>query len=132
MNENDMRNVSVIGIGNILMSDDGVGIHAVLKLREMGVPEGIEVFDAGSDVFYALEAMWGRNKAIILDACHGNNAPGALYRFTFEQLQMKGEQNYRLSMHDMNFMYLIAVYYMHRTPFERVKASHYMQRCYRV
>ncbi|MFH0904348.1 MAG: hypothetical protein V1854_04075 [Methanobacteriota archaeon] len=54
------------------MTDDGVGIHAVLKLREMKFQSDVEVFDAGTDAFYTLEAMDGKDKAIILDACKGN------------------------------------------------------------
>ncbi len=98
-----MRNVSVVGIGNILMGDDGVGIHAVLNLREMNLPESIEIFNAGTDAFYALESMEGRNKAIILDAYQGNNTPGTLYRFTFQKLG-EWKHAYRLSIHDLNFI----------------------------
>lgn len=101
-----MRNVSVVGIGNILMGDDGVGIHSVEKLKQVTLPKGVEVFNAGSDAFYALEAMEGRNKAIIMDACRGNNAPGTLYRFTFQQLR-ECKQAMRLSMHDLNFIDII-------------------------
>lgn len=99
-----MRNISIIGVGNIIMGNDGVGIHAVLKLREMELPAGVEVFDAGTDAFYALEAMDGRDKAIILDACHGNNAPGTLYRFTCNSLYEEWKQAFRLSMHDLNLI----------------------------
>ncbi|TRZ87238.1 MAG: hydrogenase maturation protease [Methanosarcinales archaeon] len=62
------RNISIIGIGNSIMGDDGMGIHAVLKLREMELEAGVEVFDAGTDAFYAIEAMDDKDKAIILDA----------------------------------------------------------------
>jgi len=99
-----MKCVSVIGVGNSIMGDDGVGIHAVLKLREMKLQPGVEVFDAGTDAFYALEAMDGKDKVIILDACKGNNAPGTLYRFICNPLHGKWESVFRLSMHGMNFM----------------------------
>ncbi len=99
-----MRNISIIGVGNIIMGDDGVGIHAVLKLRELELPAGVEVFDAGMDAFYALEAIDGRDKAIILDACHGNNAPGALYRFTCNSLYEKCKPAFKLSIHELNLI----------------------------
>jgi hydrogenase maturation protease len=99
-----MKSVSVIGIGNSIMGDDGVGIHAVLKLREMGLPAAVEVFDAGTDAFYALGAMEGKDKAIILDACKGDNAPGTIYRFICDPLHGKWEPAFGLSMHGMNFM----------------------------
>lgn len=98
------RNISIIGIGNSIMGDDGVGIHAILKLREMKLQQGVEIFDAGTDAFYALEAMGGKDKAIILDACRGNNASGTLYRFICDPMHGKWEPAFRLSMHGMNFM----------------------------
>lgn len=96
--------ISIIGIGNSIMGDDGVGVHAVFKLKEMKLQPGIEIFDAGTDAFYALAAMNGKDKAIILDACKGNNAPGTLYRFICDPMHGKLEPAFRLSMHGMNFM----------------------------
>lgn len=113
-----MRSVSIIGVGNSIMGDDGVGIHAVLKLREMKFQSGVEVFDAGTDAFYALEAMDGKDKAIILDACKGNNAPGSLYRFICDPL--KWESSCRLSMHGMNFMEVIITSETYKLPLEIV------------
>lgn len=101
------KNLSIIGIGNSIMGDDGVGIHAVSKLREMELPASVEVFDAGTDAFYALEAMDGKDKVIILDACRGNNTPGTLYRFICDPIHGKWESAFRLSMHGMNFMDII-------------------------
>lgn len=99
-----MRKVVIIGMGNIMMGDDGIGIRTVEKLREMELPTGVEVFDAGTDTFYALETMDGRDKVIILDACQGNNAPGTLYRFTCHPLQKEREQAFRLSTHGLNLI----------------------------
>ncbi len=116
-----MRNISIIGVGNIIMGDDGVGIHAVLKLRELELPAGVEVFDAGTDAFYALEAMDGRDKAIILDACRGNNAPGTLYRFTCSSLYEEWKQAFRLSMHNLNLIdIMIRAKEIYRLPCEIV------------
>jgi hydrogenase maturation protease len=114
------RNISLIGIGNSIMGDDGVGIHAVLKLREMKFQPGIEVFDAGTDAFYALEAMDGKDKVIILDACKGKNAPGTLYRFICDPLHGKWEPAFRLSMHGMNFMDVMITSEAYKLPNEIV------------
>jgi len=102
-----MKNISVIGIGNRIMGDDGVGIHAIEKLRKMELPEGVEVFDAGTDAFYALESMDSREKAIVLDACKGNNIPGTIYRFTCNPRDGELKHASRLNMHEMNLMDVI-------------------------
>jgi hydrogenase maturation protease len=115
-----MRNISIIGIGNSIMGDDGVGIHAILRLREMELQAGVEVFDAGTDAFYALEAMHGKDKAIILDACKGNNEPGTLYRLICDPSDGKWNPAFRMSMHQMNFMDIMITSGAYKLPHEIV------------
>lgn len=115
-----MRNISIIGVGNSIMGDDGVGIHAVFKLREMKFQSGIEVFDAGTDAFYALEAMDGKDKTIILDACKGNNEPGTLYRLICDPIDGKWNPAFRMSMHQMNFMDVMITSGAYKLPHEIV------------
>ena len=43
-----MNKVSVVGIGNLLMQDDGVGVHAVNRLLELNLPEGVNLIDGGN------------------------------------------------------------------------------------
>jgi len=115
-----MRNISIIGVGNSIMGDDGVGIHAVLKLREMKFQPGVEVFDAGTDAFYALEAMDRKDKAIILDACKGNNEPGSLYRLICDPIDGTWNPAFRMSMHQMNFMDVMITSGAYKLPHEIV------------
>jgi len=60
--------IAVMGIGNILLMDGGIGIHVIEELKGMDLPEGVEVFDCDTDPFLDLESMDGVDKAIIVDA----------------------------------------------------------------
>ena len=71
--------VVVLGIGNTLLADEGVGVHAALALRERYVlPEGVEVIDGGTAGMELLDALAGVDLLLVLDAVKTGRAPGAL------------------------------------------------------
>ena len=69
----------ILGVGNLLMSDDGVGIHAAQQLA-LDPPGGACVVDAGTDYLSALTFIEGARRVLVLDAVRGGAAPGALHR----------------------------------------------------
>lgn len=74
------RRVLVAGIGNIFFGDDGFGVEVVRRLRERGVPDGVDIVDfgiRGLDLTYALLA--GYDVAVLVDALPRGGAPGTLY-----------------------------------------------------
>lgn len=96
------KRIAIIGVGNLLMGDDGVGIHAAEALRNEALPSNVKIFSAETRAFDALEYMDGCGKAIIIDAYKKGNAPGSIYRFALNPDSMNESLN--LSMHDINFM----------------------------
>ena len=97
-----MKNILVLGIGNLLLNDDGVGVHAVHQLLKEEWPECVKLLDAGTftqDVFYLFE---GYEELIILDIVHAGKEPGSLYRLSEEQLVHK--ESRRLSIHDIDLL----------------------------
>ena len=75
----------IFGIGNLLLSDDGVGVHAA-RLLAADPPPGTEVVDAGTDFLSALPYLEQARRALIIDAVQGGGAPGTLYRLTEDDL----------------------------------------------
>ena len=74
--------VAVIGVGNLLLKDDGIGVHIAHALQEVNIPHGInlEIIDGGTSL--DLPAYFeGVDKLIIIDAVKTGNKPGAIYRF---------------------------------------------------
>jgi hydrogenase maturation protease len=70
--------VLIAGLGNLLLKDDGVGVHAVNALRE-NPPEGTVVADVGSALLYALHLFEEAKSVLVIDAMHGGGEPGTLY-----------------------------------------------------
>lgn len=78
--------VVVVGVGNILCSDEGVGVHVVNKLKQTALPPDVEVFDCGTSGIAVLEALDGAEKAVIIDAVLTGGKPGTVHRFTVEDI----------------------------------------------
>ncbi|MDR0466514.1 MAG: HyaD/HybD family hydrogenase maturation endopeptidase [Deltaproteobacteria bacterium] len=97
-----MTKVLVLGIGNMLLTDDGVGVFAAQALQNEEWPENVRILDAGTfthDVFYLFE---GYDVVLVLDIVHCGGKPGAIYRLTGDEL-VKNE-NQRLSLHDIDLI----------------------------
>jgi len=72
---------AVIGIGNVLFRDEGVGVHAARALLEQEVPPAIVVRDGGTEGLGLLDVIVGLERLVLLDCVTGGGAPGTIYRF---------------------------------------------------
>jgi hydrogenase maturation protease len=70
--------ILILGIGNYLMGDEGVGVHTALRLQEMGLPENIEIVDGGTGGFHLLQYFEDHDTVILIDATLDGNAPGTI------------------------------------------------------
>ena len=72
-------NIAVFGIGNILLSDDGVGVHAVNRLKnEYEFPEHVEIIDGGTKGLDLLPLFENRDNVLIIDAANFKKEPGTI------------------------------------------------------
>jgi len=97
-----MAKVLVLGIGNMLLTDDGVGVFAAQALQKEVWPEHVRILDAGTfthDIFYLFE---GYDVVLVLDIVHCGGTPGAIYRLTEDELVKNEDQ--RLSLHDIDLI----------------------------
>lgn len=68
----------ILGIGNLLMGDEGVGVHVVRALEGLTMPPGITVLDGGTGGFHLLELFEKHRHMILIDATLDDRAPGAV------------------------------------------------------
>jgi hydrogenase maturation protease len=73
--------ILILGIGNILMADDGVGIRVIERLRSRPLPAGVEVVDGGTSGADLVDILAERRKAIVIDAVDVGADPGTVMRF---------------------------------------------------
>jgi hydrogenase maturation protease len=77
--------IVVIGVGNLLLKDEGVGIHALKALQEIDLPPDIELIDGGTSPDLIAYTGAG-DKMIIIDAAKAGGQPGSIYLFKEEDL----------------------------------------------
>ncbi len=76
-----MENGTLIaGLGNVLLGDEGIGVHAVRLLTGQGLPAGVDAVDAGTALGDLLGVLQGYRRLILVDAVRGGGRPGELYR----------------------------------------------------
>ncbi len=73
--------ILVVGIGNCIQMDDGVGIHVLRELEKLPMPPGVELLDGGTAGIELLPWLEGRRKVIFIDAVDAQEAPGTIFRF---------------------------------------------------
>jgi hydrogenase maturation protease len=68
----------VLGIGNLLMGDEGVGVHAIRALEKDRVPAGVDLLDGGTGGFHLLSCLSEYPCVIVIDATMDGSEPGTV------------------------------------------------------
>lgn len=97
-----MKRIMVMGIGNVLMQDDGVGVHVIRQLETIGLPPEVELVDGGTHSYDLLDYFSQADFCIVVDAMHAGGKPGTVYRVPLEELDMSPNPNIQ-SLHEMSF-----------------------------
>jgi hydrogenase maturation protease len=74
----------VIGLGNEILGDEGVGVHAARALAAMPLPDGTEVLEVGTAILDALPALETPDRILIIDAMTAQGPPGSVYHTRLE------------------------------------------------
>lgn len=82
----------VLGVGNLLLRDEGVGVHVISALRDRELPPDVELWDGGTASFNLLDTLSSRRQVIIIDAVRTGSKPGTIFRFTPKDISASGEQ----------------------------------------
>ncbi|MBW2654742.1 MAG: HyaD/HybD family hydrogenase maturation endopeptidase [Deltaproteobacteria bacterium] len=100
-----MKKLLVLGVGNILMMDEGAGVHAIYefwKEKENYDETLVDFIDGGTftqDIFYLFE---GYEQVLVLDIVRAGHPPGTLYSLDEDDL-VKNEKQV-LSLHDVDLL----------------------------
>ena len=107
MSRNDR--LLILGIGNVLIGDEGVGVHVVRHIQSMGVPDGVDVLDGGTGSFLLLEAMQRAARIVLVDATIDGAAPGTVRRLT---PRFSSDYPPTLTAHDIGLKDLLDAFYL--------------------
>jgi hydrogenase maturation protease len=100
--------VLVLGIGNLVMSDDGIGVKVAQHLqRKYCFPENVEIMDGGTLGLDLLPKLEGIDYLIVVDAVETGQKPGTCVRLVGEELPIALET--KVSPHQMGLKDLLSV-----------------------
>ena len=71
--------ILVLGVGNVLMQDDGIGVRAVEVLRSRVLPESVQLVDGGTAGLDLVPLFAGRSRILVIDAMQGQAPPGTVW-----------------------------------------------------
>jgi hydrogenase maturation protease len=78
------KRILVLGVGNLLLSDEGVGVHVAQRMMTMAMPPEVQVVEGGTDGFGLVNVITEADRMILIDAVRGGGQPGSIYRFEIE------------------------------------------------
>jgi hydrogenase maturation protease len=99
----------VLGLGNVLMSDEGVGVHVVRAVEKHTLPANVECLDGGTGGFTLLEPLQEAGRIILIDAASDGNPIGTVTRTT---PRFSRDYPPTLTAHDIGVKDLLDVFYI--------------------
>jgi hydrogenase maturation protease len=99
----------VLGLGNTLMTDEGVGVHVVRALQTHSLPADVECLDGGTGGFILLEPMQSADHIVMIDAAADGNPIGTVTRTV---PRFARDYPPTLTAHDIGIKDLLDLFYM--------------------
>ena len=96
----------ILGIGNLLLGDEGVGIHAIGALEKEALPDWVHLKDGGTGGFALLETLNEYNRIILIDAVEMGESPGTVRRIQPDEISSP-ESHLGVSAHGFNFAHVL-------------------------
>ena len=96
--------ILVMGVGNVLMGDEGVGVHAVRLLEQRAWPAGVALLDGGTGGFHLLSHVGACDILVMIDATLDGRPPGTI---TVIEPRYASDYPRALSAHDIGLKDLV-------------------------
>jgi hydrogenase maturation protease len=101
-----MPKTLILGVGNLLLSDDGVGIRVIQKLETLpGLPEDVQLLDGGTCGLDLLQYLEGVENLVVVDAADFGELPGSIHRIEGDAVPAYLEQ--KISPHEISLPELL-------------------------
>lgn len=112
------KDTLIVGAGNILLGDEGVGVHIIRSLEKIKLPDNVELIDMGVAAFSLISYIPGRKKVIIVDAAKSGGEAGSIYRLSADEIE--GEKDKFFSLHQIGIEDILDFFQPEQVPGEIV------------
>lgn len=107
---------AIIGVGNVLLSDEGVGVHAVRYMQKWSnIPDRVKVIDGGTEGFGLMDLMVDCDRVVIIDCVKGGCRPGTIYCFDVDEIE-NSPFEYNSSIHQVGIVDIVKMVELIATP----------------
>ena len=114
-----MADISVVGIGNIIMQDEGFGVRCAEYLQKItDYPDFVQIIDGGTLGMDLMPYIAGTKKLLLIDAMNIDAPVGSFYSFTGDELNAYFKD--KISVHDLGVNDMLAVLKLTDNPIEEV------------
>lgn len=115
--DNYENSIVVLGVGNILLTDEGLGVHVVEDLKaNYNFTPHISLIDGGTMGMELLTYMRGMKKILLIDAVNGGEAPGTIYEFPHRELEQYFTDH--ISVHEVGMQDILRIRAIQENPLE--------------
>ena len=113
-------NITILGVGNILLTDEGFGVHVVKRLEtEYRVSPAVPILDGGTLGMELLAYMEEVDRLILVDAIAGGGVPGTVYSFTHEEAVTRLGAS--VSVHEVGMQDILRIRLLQDRPIEEIR-----------
>ncbi len=105
--------VLVLGLGNLLLGDEGVGVHIAQLLQTEELGNQVEVQDVGTAILDALPDLEQAERVVVIDAVKAGGVPGTVYRMPLTEFRSK---SHIASMHGFDLQRVLRLTGRKRPP----------------
>ena len=100
--------LTVLGLGNRLLGDEGVGLHVLERLRQTPLPDGVQLVDGGTGGLDLLPYLQESAMVLVIDAADMRLSPGEHRTFSPDEVRdLDADQN--LSLHQTGILGIVAL-----------------------
>jgi hydrogenase maturation protease len=109
LTEASQNKTLILGLGNVLMGDEGIGVYVVRELEKRPLPANVECLDGGTGGFTLLEPLQEAGRIILIDAANDGNPEGTVTRTT---PLFARDYPPTLTAHDVGMKDLLDIFYI--------------------
>ena len=109
--------IVLLGVGNILLTDEGLGVHVVKDIKEsFTFTPAITIIDGGTMGMELLTYMRGMKKILLVDAINGGEPAGTVYEFPHKELEQYFTEH--ISVHEVGMQDILRIRAIQEEPLE--------------
>lgn len=96
------QKILILGVGNLLLRDDGFGVHLINSLKGAALPSNVELLEAGTVSHQLIPRLHEIDHLIVIDVVEAGDTPGSIFRFSPDDMRFPAEL--KASLHQISLV----------------------------